>query len=171
MTFPCEHYLPAHDDVYFRAIDVQTPDYVLFRWLCQLKAAPYSYDWLDNFGRQSPPNLIPGMEQLDRGQRVMTIFTLADFAVNQHLTLVLTSPVAQQLFGQIALTYAVMPQSADACRLVVKFLIRYPPNLLGWFVRWGLPWGDVFMMRKQFRTLKHLAETHHRSAIHRPPEQ
>ena len=39
------------DHVMFRAVDVAAPIEVTFRWLCQLRAAPYSYDKLDNLGR------------------------------------------------------------------------------------------------------------------------
>lgn len=158
MPAPCDQYLAACDDVYFRAVDVHAPDRVLFRWLCQLKAAPYSYDWLDNFGRQSPPYLIAGLENLAVGQRVMTIFRLVAFEPQHHLTMVLDSAPAQQLFGQIALSYMVLPQQPTACRLLVKLRIRYPRNLARLPMQVLLPWGDVFMMRKQVLTLKRLAE-------------
>ena len=42
--------------------------------------------------------------------------------------------------------------------LVVKLLVRYPPGFTGAVMRPWLPWGDLLMMRKQFLTLKHLAE-------------
>jgi hypothetical protein len=121
-----------------------------------LRAAPYSYDWIDNFGRQSPRQLTPGLEELEVGQRVMTIFRLVEFEIDRHLTLLMRdSPV----FGTVAGTYAVIPRNDRRCRLVVKLLVRYPratvPRLLG---RALLPTGDLIMMRKQLRTLKKLAE-------------
>lgn len=37
---PCDRHFADPEDAYFRAIDVAAPAPVLFRWLCQLRAAP-----------------------------------------------------------------------------------------------------------------------------------
>jgi hypothetical protein len=158
LPFPCDGYLAGADTAYFRAVDVRAPAATLFRWLCQLKAAPYSYDWLDNSGRRSPRQLIPGLDQLAPGQRVMRIFDLVEFEHDRHLTLVLVKPRAVMLFGEIACSYTVVPQSERTCRLVVKMLVRYPPRGRWALMRWILPWGDLIMMRKQLLTLARLAE-------------
>ncbi len=163
-AYPCDKYLTDADEAYFRAVDVNAPPAVLFRWLCQLKVAPYSYDWLDNGGRQSPRHLIPGLERLETGQRMVGIFRLVEFEENRHLTLVMDSPKAAVLYGIIAGSYVVSPVGAKGCRLVGKLLIRYPRGGAGRFMRWLLPWGDFVMMRKQFLTLKGLAEAGTRRA-------
>src|SRR5438309_742470 len=56
--FPCDEFVsgPRHAS-YHRAVTVEAPKELVFRWLCQLKVAPYAYDWLDNLGRQSPREL------------------------------------------------------------------------------------------------------------------
>ncbi len=71
IDFPCDRHLPDAEDTLYRAVDVNAHSAVVFRWLCQLRVAPYSYDWLDNWGRESPRTLTPGLDQLAVGQRVM----------------------------------------------------------------------------------------------------
>lgn len=158
LPYPCDKYLPGADDAYFRALDVSAPPHVLFRWLCQLKVAPYSYDWVDNPGHTSPQHLTPGVEKLETGEQVMKIFKLAEFEINRHFTLVMADARSRALFGEIAGSYVISAPSAGNSRLVGKLLIRYPEGWHGGLVRWLLPWGDFVMMRKQFLNLKRLAE-------------
>jgi hypothetical protein len=149
LHFPCDDFIPNAEGIYFRAIDVTAPEALVFRWLCQLRCAPYSYDWIDNAGRRSPCDLMPGLEHLEIGQRVMRIFRLVAFEYDRHITIVMDTPQANRLFGEIAVTYAVRPG-----RLVVKLRVRHSRGVM----RWLLPWGDLIMMRKQLLTLKALAE-------------
>ncbi|MBW8874979.1 MAG: hypothetical protein JF614_08445 [Acidobacteria bacterium] len=79
IAFPCDQVPGDFDADYHRGVTVHTPSAVVFRWLCQLRAAPYSYDWIDNRGQQSPRQLIPGLENLKIGQTVMTIFDLIGY--------------------------------------------------------------------------------------------
>jgi hypothetical protein len=164
--YPCDSLLVDPQDMLFRGVDVAAPASVVFRWLCQLRIAPYSYDWLDNGGRRSPPALTPGVDALAPGQEVMSIFELASYERDRHLTLVMRKPSALRAFGEVAGSYVVVPVSGQACRLVVKLLARYPRGLYGVFVRALLPWGDLVMMRKQLLTLKRFAERppHHEAS-------
>jgi hypothetical protein len=124
-----------------------------------LRAAPYSYDWIDNGGRQSPQQLTPGLDQLEVGQDVMTIFTLTSFSSDQHLTLRLKpTRRAKSVFGDIVVSYLIVPQGDASCRLLVKLVVHSPTTLRGRLLRSLLPWGDLIMMRKQLINLKRLAE-------------
>ncbi len=155
IAFPCGRWLDRPDDVMYRAVAVDAPPPTVFRWLCQLRAAPYSYDWIDNWGAESPRTLTPGLDELAVGQRVM-IFDLVEFERDRHLTLVMRD--GRGLFGDVAVTYMVVPQPDGTSRLVAKLLVRYPPGLYGWLASLWLPWGDLVMMRKQLYNLKALAE-------------
>ena len=155
LGFPCDRWLEHPDDVMYRAVAIDAPPPVVFRWLCQLRVAPYSYDWIDNWGRESPRTLTPGLDDLAVGQRVM-IFDLVEFERDRHLTLVMRD--GRGLFGDVAVTYMVVPQPDGTSRLVAKLLVRYPPGLYGWLASFWLPWGDLVMMRKQLLNLKSLAE-------------
>ncbi|MDQ1713653.1 MAG: hypothetical protein QOE45_3103 [Frankiaceae bacterium] len=162
LSQPCDDLLPDADDVVWRAITVRATPATTFRWLCQLRVAPYSYDLLDNLGRRSPRTLTPGLEDLAVGQTVATIFELASFETNVHLTLVARR--ARGVFGDVAITYAVRPDG-DETRLLVKMRIRYPHGRYGALARRVLPAGDLVMMRKQLRNLAALAAG--RPATHR----
>lgn len=153
-AFPCDRHLPNPDDVLFRAVDVDAPPAVTFRWLCQLRAGPYSYDWIDNWGRTSPRALTPDLERLAVGQPVMALFELVEFEPDRHLTIVLRR--GRAVFGDVAVTYLVTERPGGGSRLVVKVLVRYP--WLRAVAERLFPLGDLVMMRKQLLTLKELAE-------------
>jgi hypothetical protein len=156
LDFACDRSVPGANDALYRALTVRAPAELLFRWLCQLRAAPYSYDWIDNLGRQSPRRLTPGLDRLETGQRFMTVFRLAAFERDRHITLVL--PRARALFGDLAITYLIVPEADDRCRLVAKIAVAYPRTPIGAVVRALFPFGDLVMMRKQLTTLRDLAE-------------
>jgi hypothetical protein len=140
--------------VYYRGVTVHAPAGVVYRWLCQMRAAPYSYDWIDNFGRRSPQQLIAGLDDLALGQKLMGAFEVVDFARDHHLT----GRASLGTFGGITATYLIVPSPAGGCRLLVKLVVAYPRGLLGRVLRWVLPWGDLVMMRRQLLNFKRLAE-------------
>lgn len=156
--FPCDDVLPDAESCY-RAVTVHADAPTLFRWLCQLRAAPYSYDWIDNFGRRSPQTLTPGLDALEVGQQVMSIFTLVSFDIDEHLTMRTRGGAEKApFFGETAVSYRVVPISREETRLVVKILFKYPRGAMGAIMRVVLPWGDLVMMRRQLLNLKQLAE-------------
>lgn len=157
-AYACDGMLDRTDAALFRALTIEAPVAVVFRWLCQLRTAPYSYDWIDNLGRTSPEELTPGLEQLAVGQPIVTIFDLVSFEKDRQITLKLRPRrVSRALFGDLTVTYAVSTES-EATRLIAKLAVRYPSRPIGWVMRLLLPCGDLVMMRKQFLNLKRLSE-------------
>ncbi len=144
----------------YRGVSIDAPATLAFRWLCQLRVAPYSYDWIDNRGRQSPRTLTPGLEQLAVGQTVMSIFRLESFEDPVHLTLVTpASGRGERLFGRMRCTYWVRPDGASRVRLLVKLRLAPTQGALSRFAKAALAWGDLVMMRRQLLNLKELAES------------
>jgi hypothetical protein len=151
----CDELLAVAPVRLHRGVSVGAPTSIVFRWLCQLKLAPYSYDILDNLGRRSPRELTSGVERLEVGQRFMSIFSLTSFALDKHITL---------RARRTAVTYAVYP--ADGCTRLVARVLFDPPGgrLAGALVGHALALGDLVMMRKQLLTLRSLAEREHSAA-------
>lgn len=159
LPFPDDRGDDAGTERLWRGVSVAAPPAIVFRWLCQLREAPYSYDWLDNGGRQSPHTLTPGLEQLAAGQIVMSIFRLEAFEAPVHLTVATRAGGrGANLFGVLRVTYWVRPGEPGRVRLLVKLRVAPAP---GWLVRLrdtALAWGDLVMMRRQLLNLKALAE-------------
>ena len=124
-----------------------------------MRVAPYSYDWIDNLGRQSPRRLTPDLDHLEIGQQFATIFRLVHFEDGRSITL--ASDTA--LFGRVAGTYRVDPVDDNRSRLVVKLAFAGRCGLHDRALGLFLPAGDLVMMRKQLRTFKALAERDFRS--------
>jgi hypothetical protein len=157
---PGAPFAPDPADRWFRAVIVDAEASTVYRWLCQLKVAPYSYDLFDNRGRRSPPHLTPGTEDLAIGQEFMSIFTLVDFQPDACLTLKLTAPRALRLFGPFTVAYEVEAAGPGRSRLLATLLVgdRGPRGPLATLRLRALAWGDLAMMRRQLLNLKSLAE-------------
>jgi hypothetical protein len=152
--YPAHRYAVAPYRPILRAIDIAAPPSVVFRWLCQLTVAPYSYDWLDNWGRRSPHTLTPGAENLELGQG-MLIGRIVEFERDRHITLV-SEPAPTRLFGPIALTYRIDPAGYGSRLICCLDLTAesWPARVRAAL----LSVGDLVMMRKQLLNLKALAE-------------
>ncbi len=153
LAFPCDKYLTRFDAVVFRGVTIQAPVNLVFRWLCQLRIAPYSYDWIDNLGRKSPQYLVAGTDDLAVGQKMMG-FAIIDFELDKQITLKGESPI----FGNILGSYLLTPKTPNSCRLLVKGYVEYPKGLTGSIMRLFLARGDLVMMRRQLLNIKALAE-------------
>jgi hypothetical protein len=151
ISLGCDELLPPATLRLHRAITIEAPPHLVFRWLCQLRIAPYSYDLLDNFPRRSPRELRPGMEELEEGQRFMKLFRLVSFEPGREITL-----RAQRT----AVSYVALPErSPTTTRLLARVLFDPPGGAIGGpLVAQGLALGDLVMMRKQLMTLKELSE-------------
>ena len=141
-----------------RAISIDAPVPVVFAWLCQLRAAPYSYDLLDNTGRRSPRVRSADLSDLAVGQPFVRIFgrthifELAAFTTDEHITLRPPAASAMSRLAATGNTYSVRPE-AGGTRLHVRVLFRGP-----WLLGQTLALVNLVMMRKQLLVLKKLAE-------------
>lgn len=167
-AYPCDGLIDGPTWACFRAIDVAAGPETVYRWLCQMRVAPYSYDLIDNLGRRSPRELTPGLETVVAGDGMMTIFRVVSVQPGQELTLLLSPPPGWvgSLLGRLmvpsALTYRVSRRGPDAARIVVKYVSADPPGLRGRALRTVMPLGDLVMMRRQLMTFRSLAERDHR---------
>ena len=134
-----------------RAVSSAAPPAALWRWVCQLTVAPYSYDLVDNRGRRSPRTLTPGAERVAPGQRLLMIFVVAAVVPGEHLTLRRRRP-GGRLVGEFAVTYAVHAAPSGS-RLVATVVVGGGDGRVARLVRTALAWGDLVMMRKQVITL------------------
>jgi hypothetical protein len=162
---PADDLVPAPRARWTRGVTSAAPPAVLWRWVCQLTVAPYSYDLLDNVEwsssaplrlplvRRSPRQLTAGADDVRVGQRLLVLFVVDAVVPGEHLTLRRArrgrGPVAE-----FAITYAVGPDPAGS-RLVATVLVDGTRR--GGLLRTLLAWGDLVMMRRQLRTLAALA--------------
>ena len=153
--YPADDLIEAPALAMTRAVDVDAPVELCWRWLCQVALAPYSYDLVDNLGRRSPQHLVPGTDELRVGQ-AMTVFTLTSFEPGRSWT-GLIAPQRLTGLGRTAATYA-----AEPGRLVARLVVPGGTS----FERargLALAWGDLVMMRRQLLNLAALAQRDHRA--------
>jgi hypothetical protein len=121
--------------------------------------APYSYDWLDNFGIKSPDYLIKDAHMLKNRQTFMTVFPLLTFIPNKHITFASPSnPILAHLYGQFLVSYVIYKLNSQKSRLLVKIRWSYPKGVIGKILSFLAPKLDLIMMRKQLLNFKKFSE-------------
>ncbi|MEJ2888746.1 hypothetical protein [Actinomycetospora aeridis] len=145
--------VPAPRARWTRAVTSSASPDVLWRWVCQLTVAPYSYDLVDNLGRRSPRTLTPGADDVRVGQRLLVLFVVDTVVPGEHLTL-RRARRGRGPVEEFAITYAVTPDPRGS-RLVAT--VTVDGSRRGGLLRRLLAWGDLVMMRRQLRTLAALA--------------
>jgi hypothetical protein len=147
--YPCDDFVPKPTLQAWRGVTVQTTPETLWRWVSQIRIAPYSYDWIDNLGRRSPQQLV-GLPEPVVGESFST-------AATRPFGRILAVQSPEHLTGEImetCISYVLVPDG-QSTRLLMKLVTAMS--------RWltpGLSVGDLVMARRQLLNLKRLAERH-----------
>ncbi len=159
LAFPCDKIPGRFDGTYYRGISINAEPAAVFQWLTQMRVAPYSYDWINNLGRSSPRSILKNQPELRSGQTMMYIFELVQFREPYEITLrVKPRSFGKFLFGDILLSYLIVPIHDQSSRLLVKIHRRFNRDPLGLFMCYFLPWANLIMHRKQLILFKYLCE-------------
>lgn len=148
--------LPGDGDRWVRCITIDAPPEYVYRWLCQLTVAPYSFDAVDFAGRRSPRTLTPGAERLRIGQEFL-IFAITGFADGAYIA-GLSRPEFDSRYGRIAVSYTVSDDGRGGTRLRANACVARTARGIG-LRRLALAAGDKIMAGRQLRVLRARAES------------
>ncbi len=152
-TYGCDAFVTAPGLRAWRGVTVRTSAAALWPWVCQIRSAPYSYDWVDNLGRRSPQVLL-GLPEPVVGEP----FTrTAGQPVGQVLEVIHERELTGRILGAV-MTYRLEPCVGDgtvSTRLVLKIVMETPSAVAA-----AVSVGDLVMARRQLLTFKRLAEQH-----------
>ena len=145
--YPCDEFGPARAAEAWRGVTVRARPERVWRWLVQLRLAPYSYDLIDNLGRRSPQQLVPCPVPAP-GEP----FTRA---LGRDQGRVISVEPGVQLTARIlgALMSYVLVPDGDGTRLLLKIVLPGSRVIAPTVVL-----GDLVMARRQLLNLKQLAE-------------
>jgi hypothetical protein len=146
--YPCDEFVPDPVLEAWRGVTVRATPEQVWRWVAQIRLAPYSYDWLDNLGRRSPQRLC-GLPDPTPGER----FTTA-LGGRQAGRIVAATP-GEDLTGEImgaVMSYVLVPDDSGT-RLLLKVVMRRGRALAPL-----VSIGDLVMARRQLLNLARLAE-------------
>jgi hypothetical protein len=146
--YPCDDVARSPVLQLWRGVTVDTSPAQVWPWLCQLRLAPYSYDWLDNLGHRSPREL-RGLPDPRPGEPFSCV--AGRFGVGRVLSVVREEHLTASIMGAV-MSYVLSPEGTST-RLLLKIVMERDH----WYSA-ALAVGDWPMARRQLKNLKSLAE-------------
>lgn len=146
--YPCDDFVSKPSLQAWRGVTINATSEQTWSRLLQVRLAPYSYDWIDNLGRPSPPELRnlcdprPGDAFTAAAGRPLGRIICLESGV--HLT--------ARIIGA-TLTYQLIPAATNTTRLILKIVLPGPRPAAQL-----LCLGDLVMARRQLLNFKRLTE-------------
>jgi hypothetical protein len=148
--YPCDDDVQAPTLQAWRGVTVRAPADRVWPWVAQVRLAPYSFDWIDNFGHRSPREL-RGLPEPRAGEPFTAAFG------GRPAGRILSVEPGVQLTGLImgaAMSYVLAGDGEGTTRLLLK-VVAAPGRPA---VSRLLCVGDLVMARRQLLNLARLAE-------------
>lgn len=146
--YPCDRLVPDPVWEAWRGVTVRAEPDRVWPWVAQIRLAPYSYDWIDNFGRRSPQQL-RGLPEPVVGEAFTTALG------GRRLGRIVAVTPGEALTGRImgvVMSYLLVPEG-EVTRLLLKLAMGRR-----WALAPLLSIGDLVMARRQLLNLARLAE-------------
>ena len=146
--YPCDEFVSEPGLRLWRGVTVQASPQRVWPWVVQIRLGPYSYDWIDNFGRRSPQRLCnlrepaPG-DPFTSGLGGRDLGRILAVTPGQDLTATIMGAV---------MSYVLVPAGSHT-RLLLKVVASQ-----GGIAARLLSVGDLIMARRQLLNLARLAE-------------
>ncbi|WP_234974361.1 polyketide cyclase [Williamsia sterculiae] len=147
MHYPCDDLVSDPDIEAWRGVSVAARPERVWPWVAQIRLAPYSYDWIDNFGRRSP-RVLRGLPEPAVGDS----FTASGGRPLGRIVAVEPGVQLTATILGVLMSYVVVPDGSST-RLLLKVVAER-----GRLCARPLILGDLVMARRQLLNLKRFAE-------------
>jgi hypothetical protein len=168
-SLPGDGFIPAADGMFTHAITIRRPRSEVWPWLVQMgagRAGWYSYDQVDNGGRQSVERIVPELQQIRVGDvfpgkpGVRDGFVVLAFEAERFLILGWPSPEGPPV---VSWAFVLEEPESGCTRLIVRVRAgegyRPPFGLPQWAAQTLMPLGHAVMQRKQLLGIARRVET------------
>ena len=146
--YPCDDVVPDPVLEAWRGVTVRARPHRVWPWVAQIRLAPYSYDWIDNLGRQSPQRLC-GLADPVAGEPFTA--ALRGHPAGRIVAVIPGEHLTGEIMGAV-MSYVLVPEGLTT-RLLLKVVTRR-----GRAIAPLLSLGDLVMSRRQLLNLASLAE-------------
>jgi len=143
-----------------RYIEIDAGNSHVFTWLGQLRIAPYSYDYIDNYGRRSPYFIVKNLPPLRNGPHCLLAFHVYAFEENSFLACRFCEPINSPLnrfIRGLYIEYRLVKKGNKTelwCK-VLGFVNRGVVSRTAFLIICGI---NRVMMKKQLWVIKKLSE-------------